>query len=140
MAFDDKGQLSVDAMVLGLRTAWSALTSLGIKVIVIADTPHPGSNVYSCVHQHRDRVSVCAYSRDRYASSAAPTQHLAARGQRGVRVIDLFDAICPTERCASVVGNVLIYRQGSHLTKTYVETLTPRLAEALSNAGLAADF
>ena len=35
-----------------------------------------------------------------------------------------------------MIGNVLIYRQGSHLTKTYVETLAPRLESELAKAGV----
>jgi hypothetical protein len=54
--------------------------------------------------------------------------------------VDINDAICPTERCAAVIGNVLIYRQGSHLTATYVATLTPRLASAFTAAGLPATY
>jgi hypothetical protein len=35
---------------------------------------------------------------------------------------------------------VLVYRQGSHLTRTYVETLTPRLAVALTEVGMRARY
>jgi hypothetical protein len=59
---------------------------------------------------------------------------------KGVGIVDLFDAICPTERCPAVIGNVLIYRQGSHLTDTYVRSMTPRLAKALTKAHLRATY
>ena len=49
----------------------------------------------------------------------------------GVHWIDLNDAICPTARCAPIIGNVLVYRQGTHITATYIETLAPRLEAAL---------
>ena len=39
-----------------------------------------------------------------------------------------------------VVGNVLVYRQGSHLTATYVKSLAPKLAGALTTAGLHTQF
>ena len=39
-------------------------------------------------------------------------------------------------KCPPVIGNVLIYRQGSHLTKTYVESLAPRLEAELARAGV----
>jgi len=139
-ALDERGQPSVEEMVLGLQTTWAALTAKGSKVVVIADNPYPGRHVYKCVDQHRQRLSACTYRRELYSESAAPTQHLAVRGQPGVEIVDLFDAICPTERCAPVIGNVLIYRQGSHLTATYVKTLAPRLARALSKVGLPARF
>lgn len=139
-ALTSGGKLSAETMAAGLRQIWSTLTAKGSKVVVIADNPHPGMNVYECVERNPQRLSVCAFDRERYALSAAPVQHRAAKGQRNVRVVDLFDAICPTDRCAPVIGNVLVYRQGSHITATYAKTLTPRLAAALSKAGLPAAY
>jgi hypothetical protein len=51
-------------------------------------------------------------------------------------MIDMTSAICPTEKCAPVIGDVLVYRQGSHITATYITTLAPRLEEALKDAGV----
>jgi hypothetical protein len=139
-ALDENGELSTDEMIAGLRARWSELMANGSRVVVIADNPSPGLNVYECVERNPTRLSACSFPRRRYeTSSAAPVLQTAAQGL-GVRVVDLFDAICPTERCAPVIGNVLLYRQGSHLTRTYVETLTPRLARALSGAGLRATY
>lgn len=136
-AYEPDGDLTTEAMVQGLRAAWSGLTSRGTEIVVIADTPHPGMNVYECVSERPDHLTECAYDRDRYrTASAAPTQRAAVEGQPGVSFVDMFDLICPSGPCAPVIGNVLIYRQGSHLTATYVESLTPHLAEALAEAGL----
>lgn len=136
-AFESDGEVTTEAMIRGMRSAWSALTSRGTEIVVIADTPHPGFNVYECVEEHLDHLTACAYDRDRYhTDSAAPVQREAVKGQSGVSFVDMFDLICPSEPCAPIIGNVLIYRQGTHLTATYVETLTPHLAEELARAGL----
>jgi hypothetical protein len=74
------------------------------------------------------------------SDGAYTTQLRAVQGQPNVKLIDLFDAICPTPRCSPVIGGVLVYRQSSHITATYIRTLTPRLAEALTRAGLPARF
>jgi len=137
-AYASDGTLSREAMVAGLRAIWHELTSRGTKIVVIADNPHPGREAYDCVAKNLERMSVCAF--DREPSDAAETQYEAVKDQAGVSIVDLLDAICPTDRCAPVIGNVLLYRQGSHLTKTYVETLTPRLAAALTGAGLSARY
>jgi peptidoglycan/LPS O-acetylase OafA/YrhL len=139
-AYAADGELSVDAMVAGLRSHWSAITAAGTTIAVIADTPGPPAPVYECVEANRTRLTVCGFERERYETSAAPTQRLAAAGQTNVYLIDLFDAICPGEQCVPVIGNVLIYRQGSHITATYVETLAPQLAAALSRAGIPAAY
>jgi hypothetical protein len=135
----DGENTSVDAMVAGLRAAWGRLTAAGVDVFVLKDTPQTGMQVYACVAENTDRLTKCTYDRDKgIAASAAPTQAIAARGMDGVHVIDMTDAICPTARCAPVIGNVLVYRQGSHLTATYVQSLAPRLGEELASAGLGA--
>jgi peptidoglycan/LPS O-acetylase OafA/YrhL len=135
------GESSVDAMITGLRSVWTQLTAVGTEVVVIADNPGPGFNVYECVEEHRDELSQCTYDRELYESdSAAPTQWQAVAGESGVHFVDLFDAICPTQPCAPVIGNVLVYRQGSHITATYIETLTPRLAAELSDVGIPAEL
>jgi hypothetical protein len=59
-------------------------------------------------------------------------QVVAAQGLPNVRVVDLNDAICPTDPCAPVIGNVLVYRDTSHLTGTYVRSLVPRLTERIN--------
>ena len=62
-------------------------------------------------------------------------QRAAAR-EAGLPFVDLTEFICPSADCPPVIGNVLVYRQGSHLTKTYVETMAPRLEAALVKAGV----
>jgi hypothetical protein len=42
-------------------------------------------------------------------------------------VVDLSDAICPSDPCAPVIGGVMVWRDDHHLSRTYVQSLTPRL-------------
>ena len=137
-------------MAEALQRTWRTLTDASIPVAVVGDTPQTGSNVYECVAEHPDRLDLCAYDRAKaVAASALPTQVTAVRAlggtvldaagsavsrgaDRDLTLVDLDDAVCPdATRCPPVVGNVLIYRSGSHLTKTYVDTLTPRLGRVL---------
>jgi peptidoglycan/LPS O-acetylase OafA/YrhL len=129
-------ELSEDAMRSAMVDTWTRLEDAGVKVVVLADTPQTGSDVYACVAEHPDDLTACTYDRDHgVAASGAPVQGAAAK-EAGVPFIDLVDFICPSSQCPPVIGNVLIYRQGSHLTKTYVETLAPRLEADLARAGV----
>lgn len=123
---------SAGAMASGLVRRWRVLEEYGINVAVLADTPQPGQDVYECVAENPDRLTACAFDRATAISgSAAEVQRRAVDELRGVAWIDLNGAICPADSCVPVIGNVLVYRQGSHLTVTYVDTLAPRLARAL---------
>jgi hypothetical protein len=92
-------------------------------------------NVYKCVSENPQKLTRCTYSReDSKGSGGARAQCEAAGSRHGITYIELNDTICPTAQCAPVIGNVLLYRQGSYLTATYVETLAPRLGAALLRA------
>ncbi|MEF2978751.1 acyltransferase family protein [Subtercola sp. YIM 133946] len=142
-------------MTQGLEQTWQHLLSNGSKVLVIGDTPQVGSNVYECVGENPDNLAVCAYPRQKAVdASAQPTQRLAVAALHGevidaaedpdsqstpsqLALIDMDAAICPSETsCPPVIGNVLIYRSGSHITATYVGTLAQRLEANMLKASL----
>lgn len=120
----------------GLRQAWGEVAAAGVPVVVIRDIPYPSIDVGECVSMHRHALTRCAVDRSRALStSGGQAQEQAARNLRGVRLVDLNDAICPAARCAPVIGGVLVYRDSNHLTATYARTLAPRLRAALKGFG-----
>ncbi|MEU1842442.1 acyltransferase family protein [Micromonospora sediminicola] len=139
-AVDADGRKSVDAMVAGVRSSWKKLDAVGVRVVVLANNPHPGAAV-GCADKNRKRLSACAFDRKRHDEDPAyRMQRQAVAGVPEVKMIDLFDAVCPTDRCPVVFGNVLIYRGGSHIGAAYVKTTAPHLARALSDVGVPVVF
>jgi hypothetical protein len=127
------GDASREAMSEGLRRTWSAMTSAGITTVVLADTPQLNIRIPDCVSANREKLTKCAVSRElALTASAVALQTEAAKDIKNLHLINLNDAICPTDRCAPVIGGVLVYRDNSHLTASYVHTLTPRLHAALN--------
>jgi hypothetical protein len=47
--------------------------------------------------------------------------------------VDLSHLVCRTtdDRCPAVIGNVLVYRDASHMTNTYIVSMVPMLEDAL---------
>jgi peptidoglycan/LPS O-acetylase OafA/YrhL len=127
---------SHELMQTALAKTWQQVQDAGVKVIVLADTPQTGRDIYPCVAERPKDPADCSYHRaEGVAESGAPIQKAAAH-DAGVPFIDMVDWICPRAECAPVIGGVLIYRQGSHLTKTYIESLAPRLEEQLARLGV----
>lgn len=126
-----------DGMVNGLVSRWARLQRLGTKVVVVLDNPHPkrGNHVYKCMMKHPKQASRCAFDRKQgVGDSGAVAQKKAAGKLSGVHVIDLTRYVCPRSKCAPVIGGVLVYRHGAHVTNTYVKTLTPLLTDRLRQA------
>ena len=137
MAQDAGGGASVDAMVAGMTDAWQQLEDNGSKVFVIANNPGPSTNAITCVNRYRTKLSKCAFDPARREKDRGfVTQRAAVAAHPSVKMIDLFDATCPTVKCPAVIGNVMVYRRGSHITATYVRSLTPHLARAMNAAGM----
>lgn len=122
---------TVAAMSDAFRAAWTKLTMRGLAVAVIRDTPAPGFNVPDCVAANLTNLSKCTVKRGQAVDDRGLAQLQAAKGLKGVTMVDLNDYVCPGEPCAPVVGNVLVYRDSDHLTATYARTLSKRLEDAL---------
>ncbi len=134
---DGSGQERRDRLAAGYADYWSDLGQVGVPVIVLSDTPSPGEHpVYECVSEHRDDVSVCAF--DRSDGSGTRALQAAAAQVPTATFLTMNDWICPLEDCPPVIGDVLVYRQGSHITNTYavslLEPLRARLVPAVEAA------
>ncbi|SNT13712.1 Peptidoglycan/LPS O-acetylase OafA/YrhL, contains acyltransferase and SGNH-hydrolase domains [Micrococcales bacterium KH10] len=117
-----------ERMIDGLKERWRQLSDTDIPVIAIAGNPQPPDEMYECVAQNSNNLTDCVFGAE---YDLAEVQVEAASLVDAVSVVDLNRYICPNDRCPSVIGGVLLYRQGSHLTSTFVDSLTPVLEGAI---------
>jgi len=115
-------------MVDGLASRWHDLVDAGLDIVVIAGNPGPSFEVYECVAQRPTELSSCSFDAEQLV---ADVQRAAVARVPQVKVLDMNDLICPADKCPAVIGNVLLYRQGSHLTRTYIDSMTSPLEERL---------
>lgn len=129
---NDKESRTSQAMVDAVAQRWEELSAAGIPVVAILDNPSPGITVYECVAEHMDDLAACTFDRETgIEASSAPGHQKAAARVPGTRLIDIRDSICPESACVPVIGNVLVYRQSSHITDTYAKSLKPVLEAEL---------
>ncbi|GAA3542816.1 acyltransferase [Aeromicrobium flavum] len=110
------------------------LTSRGIPVLVIRDTPAAAGNVPDCVALNADDLTAC----DRPRSAALESDPLAAAGRADdsglVTVLDVSDRFCDDETCRVVVDDQIAYFDHGHLTATFSRSLAPEVARAAARA------
>ncbi|MEN9620526.1 MAG: hypothetical protein RL499_719 [Actinomycetota bacterium] len=123
-----------DEVVAGFRDAWAPVVARGTPIVVIRDTPNVGDTVTDCLAAHRGEAELCAVPRSlALGDDEAVT---AAEGFDGVTVIDLSRYFCNEEVCPVVIGGVVVYRDGNHVTDAYMQTLAPAFARELESAGV----
>ena len=118
---------SDEALRPGIDRFLDRMGDAGIEVLGIRDNPRFGFDMYSCVAEASDPVE-CAVPR---AGSLADDNPAVVLDRAGVQLVDLTPWICPDDVCVGVVGNVVLYRDDNHLSRTYAATLAPLLAEQL---------
>jgi peptidoglycan/LPS O-acetylase OafA/YrhL len=121
---------SEEAMVEGYASTLKKLRSTGAPVALIEDVPHPTKNIPQCVSRSLDHLERCATPRSKAVDYPKVNTRVAERVE-GVRLIDPTPVACTEKKCPAVIGDVLVYRNGAHLTATYVRTLTPWLDKQL---------
>jgi peptidoglycan/LPS O-acetylase OafA/YrhL len=129
-----KSQLTQAAMVGGRASFWRTITAAGIPFVTLLDNPEPPvQSVYECVAEHPTSLNSCSFDKaEAISRSGAPSQLKAAAEVPGVKVLDMTNVVCPDQdRCAPVIGNVLVYRQGTHITRTYIDSAETQLAARL---------
>ncbi|MBB4933900.1 peptidoglycan/LPS O-acetylase OafA/YrhL [Lipingzhangella halophila] len=132
-SLDSEGQNGGDGegVVEGYPERWAELDRLGIDVIAVRDTPRFGFDTASCLAT-KDAAE-CGGQRGRSMADEPPYEELAGVPDN-VAFIDLTDHLCEGDECPAVIGNVLVYWDGSHMTATFMRTMAPVLEPRLKDA------
>jgi hypothetical protein len=108
----------------------------GERVLVLRDNPYPGhtlTSVPDCLAAHDRDVDACSAPRSAWLKpDPLADAALAAKSPRA-QVADLTNLFC-TEVCLPIIGNLEVYQDESHLTKSYVRTMAPYLAPYVRQA------
>ncbi|PTR32295.1 peptidoglycan/LPS O-acetylase OafA/YrhL [Rhodococcus sp. OK519] len=128
---DGPGDYTPDTYV----ALWQTLADRDLPVIALRDTPWLENDgvqyrAADCLARRGGDAESCGIDRNAVLARIDPAQ-AASASLPTVNVFDLSDAVCRTDRCRVIEGNVLVYRDSNHLTASYVRTLTPELGERL---------
>jgi hypothetical protein len=132
-AFVDSGTGEIPG-VLGFVDLWSRLNDAGVPVSVIRPTPHIDS-VLECVTTHMDNPNECAVpAADEWGTIEQQIFARAIELAPFVQDVDLREHLCDSERCFAAIGNVIVYRDVSHITADFSRSLATPLRTLLQPA------
>ena len=116
--------------VPGYLAGIKPFTDAGMDVVGIRDNPASPS---TCPNACRNTVPRRRSATPPLGESLAASSPLDAyRGKvDGLHLMDMSDFICADGICPAVVGNVYVYKDDNHLTKTYVQSMIPMFEKRL---------
>ncbi|MBA1158245.1 acyltransferase family protein [Microvirga mediterraneensis] len=118
-----------ETVLKGMAEAWSRLTAMGLDVRAIRSTPWLKFDADKCLATSGNRSVDCAPTRDDVFRKD-PVLTTARELKRPV--LDLTKYLCDSERCPTVIGGILVYRDRHHLTATFARTLSHAFRSELS--------
>lgn len=107
------------------------LALIPTRVVVLADTPYFDFTPSVCLSGNLDDTLACAEPRSKVLFPNVQDAELLATKRHGVPYLDLNDFVCGAEVCAPILGDVLVYRDGHHMTATFSEMLAGPLGSEL---------
>ncbi|QEO08619.1 acyltransferase family protein [Protaetiibacter larvae] len=110
--------------------SWSRLQAAGKTVIALRDIPGTtAGDIPACIDASNGIDDPCTTPR----ADALPADVLAAAARAsGAGYVDLSDRFCDAERCHAVIGEVIVYSDDNHVTRTFARSLRPELLAALA--------
>ena len=121
----------LEAEVRGYIGAWRKLPRSVERIVVIRDTPKVRGDTDVCIERSiaRKRAAATACAVPRSSALARDAAVVAASRVRSGRVhtADLTRFFCDARTCFPVVGGALVYKDNTHITTVFAETLGPYL-------------
>jgi hypothetical protein len=78
---------------------------------------------------HLDNVGACnLHRKDIYLAPGRLPAVAAALKAAHITAVDPVNWFCTSQGCPAIVGNILVYRDGSHMTAHYSRWLAPMVA------------
>lgn len=111
--------------------AVAPLGEAGITVVNIRDNPRFAFSMPLCVQTRGAEDDRCTPLADTLLAGEWPRDSF--EGVPNQRFLDFTDFLCPPEMgrmCPGVIGNVYVYMDSNHLSRTYVESLSADFAAA----------
>ena len=129
-SLDASAGFGEEQVVDGYVERWRELEAMGVEVVAVRDTPRFGFDVPDCLAASTPEE--CSVEPGTSMAATSPLESVRVPGN--VTVLDLNDLICEPAVCRPVVGNVLVYWDGSHIGATFMRTLAPELDARLAEA------
>ena len=116
---------------------WQTLSQNNIPILAMRDTPwlvRRGQPFFpaDCLADGGNGIS-CGIRRSDVLSPTNPTEAWVARFPL-LKPLDMSDAVCRKDVCRAVEGNVLLYHDSHHISKTYMRTMANELGRQIGAA------
>ncbi|MCH8565412.1 acyltransferase [Nesterenkonia sp. LB17] len=111
----------------GAPDRWQEITESGSELLLMRGTPRPNEDAPECLAEGGGALE-CGPTFETLADDD-PLDGIDLPDS--THTLDMTEYLCFDGSCPAVIGEVAVYRDSSHLTNSYVESMVPMLEEEL---------
>lgn len=127
---------SRSSQIRAMRATWKPLIKRGVRIVALSDNPRLVGDPQRCLKKHGVKKGTRRCGVSSAAGFVRDPFVLTAKSTRGARAIDLRSLYCRKGHCPAIIGGVNVYRDNTHLTRTYAATMAPLLVKRFRAARL----
>lgn len=122
-----QGEESQESVWEGAENRWHQLHDLGIDLLLVRGTPRPGDNGGACLQAGNSPEECGVVAGDVASAGVMDEMEL----PEGTETIDMNPYVCPGLEdgpegwCEPIVGNIIVWYDGQHLTPEFAESAAP---------------
>jgi peptidoglycan/LPS O-acetylase OafA/YrhL len=131
---DPYARLSIREWQDGTAATLQSLSDSGVSVALLRDTPRPEIDIPICLartsaHPRLFPAATCDVSeKQALVQSVWQAETSAAQRFKYVSALDLTSSFCRDGQCPPMLNDLVVYRDGNHITSTFASSLAPILA------------
>lgn len=107
------------------------LKEISSRVVFLEDVPTPPNFVPSCLLRNRKAVNRCTFSPTGSAIPELRESEKRAALATGIAYVPTYNWFCTEQRCAVLVGDLLLYADDNHITNEAARYFAPFLEASL---------
>ncbi len=111
----------------GFGATLGRLSGLTPRLLVLGDNPDLRDDPATCLSVNLNSVRACNNSRTKAVETGKLEAERAVAEQNGSRFVDTSDWLCTATDCPVIIGDILMFRDITHLTTFAANWFTPML-------------
>ena len=129
------GRDGTETLTPGMDTTLPAITGRGTTVLAVRALPRFTEDPAQCAAEHGPDAAACEVPLPVPLTEQRPDAELLSTvGEKAVPV-DPVPLVCPEGTCSPVIGKVMVFLDGDHLTGTYAATMQDGVDVQLAAGG-----
>ena len=116
----------------GFATTMRRVVPNASNVVVIGDTPPASDEPSDCLSRNLRSADVCHSDRDDVVATSRLAVEREIAADLGADYVDTSDWLCTDTACPMMIGDILLYRDATHITTVASEWFRPLLEASLA--------